>query len=181
MNTRRLLRVLPLCVCGFVAASLMTTDAWAQEPGAINKYNNPYINDGSFATPPISFDFNITDIRNVYDEHSRRWVYHTATESPDELVKDLQQRYKRQSPVAPGYVVAGYVFLTIQQEWSFTIIKAGTNFSYVLIVGQGEQGRGSLLKLLAYTNTTQNAAYKRAWFGYSPSGLDAYALRVRAY
>lgn len=58
-------RHITLGLAVLVALGLFASTAMAQ--GA-NKYNNPYINDGTFTDPPITFDFNVTEIRKSFDD-----------------------------------------------------------------------------------------------------------------
>ncbi len=161
-----------------VACLMISSQALAQ--GA-NKYNNPYISDGSFVDPPIEFDYSVNEIRNRYDKFNKRWMDHYVTENSERIVSDYQNRYKKRLPIAPGYVIRGYSFLNQLQVWSFNIGQEGTNKTFLILVGPNQEGPGSVMKLLAYTNTQANARYKRAWFGYSPVGLEAYSIKNGAY
>jgi hypothetical protein len=173
----RALRI-TLGLSALIVLGLFGSSAMAQ--GA-NKYNNPYINDGSFTDPPITFDFNVTEVRNRFDEHDKRWLDHIVTEDYEAVVANLKGRYRKRQPIAPGYIIRGFAFLTIPQRWSFNIGKEGTNLSFVVLVGPSERGSGSVLSILAYTNTKANARFKRAWYGFSPAGMDEYAVSVHAY
>jgi hypothetical protein len=166
---------------GVAAALWLALASGAAAAQGANKYNNPYIDDGSFTNPPIEFDFNVTEVRSRFDEQNKRWLEHAVTEGYDRVVDNLKGRYRDQSPVAPGYRVKGFAFLTQQQRWAFTIGQDGTNKSFLLIVAPSERGAGALLQLLAYTNTTHNAFYKRAWFGFSPNGLKVHSVDVQAF
>ena len=164
-----LLVLLSICAFGSVAA--------AQDTG---NDTHPYIFDGRITESPLKLDIDVTEMRARVGNNNQRYIDHFATDEFDTVVEDYKGRYKKNEPIAPGIKIKGYVFLSQQQAWSFTLKETDSNIEYVLIVKKGEE-RGTVLSLNTRRYGTKSAAYKRSWKGYSPRKLKPASVPLRAF
>ena len=168
--------LLLLTTLGAAAFAPMEANAQIAE-----RYDNPYIDDGTLKQSPFEWKYEVVETRMIVDDYGKPWLHQYINEDPDKVVNELKRAYRTRKPIAPSVYVKGFVFLTMQQVWSFTIGKLGSNVQWNVWVIPNKEGRGCALALLARQRRTQSAVYKRAWFGFSPVGLEPYSTFIRAY
>ena len=169
-------------ICAFVVIGTMlwVSTGWSQS--IKERYGNPFIDDGAMTTSPFVWSgYDVLETRTNYDENGTPWLEHYVSKSEAKVVRELKQAYRKQKPVGPNVYVRGFIFLTQLKVWSFSLALEGTNVQYNIQVRPQLEGRGSILAMHARQRHIVNAYWKRAWYGFSPVGLDPYSASVRAY
>ncbi len=145
------------------------------------KYNNPFIFDGTMEESPLNLEFEISEIRTRFNDYDQNYIDHYVPRDYEALVADLQNRYKTSKPLSPTVNIIGYIFLTQQNHWAFTLREQGTNVEYVMEVMPNPSGKGAIIALLGRKFGVKNAAYKRSWLGSSPASGKKHSVKVGAY
>ena len=121
------------------------------------------------------------ETRAEYDDYGTPWLHHFVNKSEASVVAELKKAYRTQKPVGPDVYVRGFIFQVLQKTWSFTLAREGTNIHYVVHVIPKPERNGSSLALMGKERRVVSAAWKRAWYGFSPVGMKAYSGPIRAY
>lgn len=174
--TRALKIFLGLCVVLGLAA--VASPAAAQDSG---KFAHPYIFDGKLKESPLKLEFSVTDVRSRYGDYGRRFIDHYLSDKYDGLIDDLKARYKSQKPLCKGYKIIGYIWLTQQEAWSFTLRDTDTRVEYVMVVRKGADNQGAVISLDTQRFGSKSAAFKRTWMGSSPAKGKKNSVSIKAY
>ncbi len=171
------------CVVLFIPAVMFLHSSPAQAQ-ASKTYDNPFINDGSFAEAPFNFDFNIQDTRNVVDEHGRTWIHLKASDPYDGVIAELKRRYKAKEPFTNSknnLFIIGHVYLTRVKHHSFSLYDKTTKKRYLVLTVPRDGGQSMEFQLLSRSSRDPNAYFKRTWYGFSLDKFEPYSFEVYAY
>lgn len=140
---------------------------------------NPYIDDGSIKESPFKFAFPVSEVRLDYNEHNHPVILHFTATDFEQIVKQFQDAYKSKREISPNIVVAGYVYVTPKEHWSFTLKDTTKpNVLLTIAVAENKAGPGSIITLNARLHNTTHARHRRAWLGYSPAGLKPTSVKL---